>query len=208
MYNACRSIWTTRRGVTGRRRYTRAGETTTAHQGIQILTVWSTLPLASTLTGLGAGAAPLIVAPLAAGAAAATVVRPQARQVTKCSCASSVLVQRPVLRSQIRIVLSSDAESRKRPDGWKTRARTQLSCPTCAVSAAQRAATHERPQTLAARAVPNADRLVARAGREDDGGRRGRLVPRWRGGLIGLARSASARHAQCRPAREWQRGRQ
>src|SRR5690349_10693786 len=52
-------------------------------------------------------------------------------QLTKWPCASvTVLMHRPsCVRSQHRIVLSSLAESRYFPPGWKTRERTQLSWP-------------------------------------------------------------------------------
>lgn len=99
--------------------------------GNQILTVWSTLALANTFTtcpppGPAAAPAPLVVAPFAGPGFEAL---PQTKLVTKWAWASSVLVHRPVSRSQVRIVLSSEAESRNLPFGWNTSARTQLSWP-------------------------------------------------------------------------------
>jgi hypothetical protein len=49
--------------------------------------------------------------------------------VTKCECASIVFMQRPVFRSHIFMVLSSDADNKNLPLGCTTRPRTQLSCP-------------------------------------------------------------------------------
>lgn len=103
--------------------------------GNQILTVWSTLALASTFTTCDAPApftpAPFVAAPFAAGAAPPPVAPalPHTKLVTKCACASSVFVHRPVVKSHVRMVLSSEAERRNLPLGWKTRARTQLSWP-------------------------------------------------------------------------------
>ena len=57
------------------------------------------------------------------------LARPHVMHVTNLSCASTVFVHRPLCKSQILIVLSSDAERRYLPDGWKTSARIQLSCP-------------------------------------------------------------------------------
>jgi len=57
-------------------------------------------------------------------------IRPQARQEANFECASIFFKHRPVLRSQIRIVLSSAADRRYFPEGWKVRALTQLSWPT------------------------------------------------------------------------------
>jgi len=52
------------------------------------------------------------------------------RDVTKCWWASTVLQFRLFFKSQIRRVLSSDADKAYFPLGWKTIPRTQLSCPT------------------------------------------------------------------------------
>lgn len=94
------------------------------------LTVWSTDPVATTLTSCAVSCAfpfaPFAVAPFA-WAPPGAGARPHAIVVTKCSCASSTLRHRPVARSHVRIVLSSEAERRNLPDGWKTSARTQLS---------------------------------------------------------------------------------
>jgi len=57
-------------------------------------------------------------------------IRPQARQEANGECASIFFKHRPVLRSQMRMVLSSAADRRYFPEGWKVRAFTQLSWPT------------------------------------------------------------------------------
>lgn len=46
-------------------------------------------------------------------------------------------MQRPVRRSQVRIVLSSEADSRNLPEGWNTNARIQLSSVEREVSSAR-----------------------------------------------------------------------
>jgi hypothetical protein len=103
------------------------------NHGNQILIVWSTLPVATTFTSFSgsADAAAKLLSPLApfADAAPAAGCRPHARVATKWLWASTVLIHRPVARSQTRTVLSSEAERRYLPEGWKARARTQLSCP-------------------------------------------------------------------------------
>jgi hypothetical protein len=60
-------------------------------------------------------------------------IRPQARQEANGECASIFFKHRPVLRSQMRMVLSSAADRRYFPEGWKVRAFTQLSWPTLCV---------------------------------------------------------------------------
>lgn len=57
------------------------------------------------------------------------LVELNAMHVTKCECASIVFIQRPDFKSQIFIVLSSEALSRNLPDGWNTSPLTQLSWP-------------------------------------------------------------------------------
>ena len=57
------------------------------------------------------------------------VVVLKAMQVTKCWWASRVFMHRPAFKSQILIVLSSDALNKNLPEGWNTSPRTQLSCP-------------------------------------------------------------------------------
>lgn len=73
----------------------------------QSLIVWSTLPVAT--TGL---------------------VWQYAIHVTKWECASNVFEHRPVFKSQILIVLSSEALSKYLPLGWTTNPLIQLSWPT------------------------------------------------------------------------------
>lgn len=96
--------------------------------GSQTLTVESYEPVAITLMGADS---PLASEPFAAplvGAGAGP--RPHASVATKCECASaSVLVHRPVLRSQILTDLSSDADKSILPFGWNANARTHVSCP-------------------------------------------------------------------------------
>lgn len=87
--------------------------------GTLTFTLWSTDPVASTLTTFPSPPAPDIAC------------RPHVMQVTNLSWASIVFVQRPFWRSQTFIVLSSDADKRYFPDGWNTRARIQLSWPFC-----------------------------------------------------------------------------
>lgn len=114
----------------------RKGQTT--NYGSQILIVWSTLPVATTLIIFSASTpfacedpAPLDLAALSPSDVFAVDCRPQASEVMKCECASFVVfTQRPVDNSHTRIVLSSDAERRNFPVGWKTIARIQLSCPS------------------------------------------------------------------------------
>ncbi|KAF8514672.1 hypothetical protein JB92DRAFT_122119 [Gautieria morchelliformis] len=60
-----------------------------------------------------------------------TTCLPHTIDATNCSCASIFFTHRPVLRSHMRTVWSSAAERRYFPHGWKDRARTQLSWPTC-----------------------------------------------------------------------------
>lgn len=53
------------------------------------------------------------------------------REVTKCSWALKVFMQRLFLQSQILKVLSSAQLTMNFPPGWKSTPRTQLSWPTC-----------------------------------------------------------------------------
>lgn len=101
---------------------------TSAEQTLKLtLTVWSTDPVAITLIRLCSSLPPFSSPP-------PIDALPQARQVTKWPCASSVFTHRPVVKSHTRNVLSSDAESKYFPLGWKTSARTQLSWPFCCQS--------------------------------------------------------------------------
>lgn len=92
----------------------------------QTLTVWSTLPVATT------GLMWQYLQDMSVSMHRYQLKLdedPYDMQVTKWSCASKVFVQRPVLRSHILIVLSSEALNRYFPLGCTTRPRTQLSCP-------------------------------------------------------------------------------
>ena len=84
---------------------------------------WSELPLAMTFMSAG---------PSPPSPELDNVCRPQDKHETKRSCASILRMQRPVLISQMRMVWSSEDESRYLPFGWKTSPRTQSSWPTCA----------------------------------------------------------------------------
>lgn len=99
-------------------------------QGNQILIVWSTLPVATTFTSFS-GSPESTSTPFTPffSLAPPAGCRPHARVATKWLWASTVLTQRPVESSHTRIVLSSEEERRYLPEGWKARARTQLSCP-------------------------------------------------------------------------------
>ena len=102
------------------------------HHGIQILIVWSLLPVATTLTSFSGSVASLPVpeVPFTALVLAPEAgLRPQAIVVTKWLCASTIFIHRPVESSQTRIVLSSEADSKYFPEGWNASARIQLSCP-------------------------------------------------------------------------------
>lgn len=100
-------------------------------QGNHILIVWSTLPVATTLTSFSGSPESTPSAPFTPFLSLAPPAGclPQASVATKWLWASTVLTQRPVESSQTRIVLSSEEERRYLPEGWKARARTQLSCP-------------------------------------------------------------------------------
>lgn len=86
----------------------------------------------------------------------------------------------------MRSVLSSEAERRYLPEGWKTSARTQLSCPIWPPSprfhqfGAKKKGderTDEGFETLAGRAVPQPDRLVSRPRRHKRMARQSRFSP-------------------------------
>jgi len=93
--------------------------------GNQTFIVWSTLAVATTLTNFPAsdalGPAPFDLAS-ASPVAEFAVVLPHARVVMKCPCASRTFMHRPVESSQTRIVLSSPADNKNLPEGWKTSA--------------------------------------------------------------------------------------
>lgn len=85
---------------------------------------WSELPDTSTFIKFDASPSLPSSVPVAC--------RPHDRLDTNRSCAAMVRIHRPVLISHIRIERSSDAERRYFPLGWKTRDRTQSSCPSYA----------------------------------------------------------------------------
>lgn len=99
------------------------------HRHCHILTVWSTLPVAT--TGLAWQYLQLFHSRNQYLCSMRLNGTDDAydMHVTKCECASIVFIQRPVLRSQIFMVLSSDADNRNLPLGWTTSPRTQLSWP-------------------------------------------------------------------------------
>jgi len=108
-------------------------------QGIHIFTSISTLPLAIThLIPVTLGISSLPFMPFCSDTAADCCARFGAhlRQLMKWECASSMVrTHRPCCsKSQHRIVLSSEDESKNFPPGWNARARTQLSCPVCLMS--------------------------------------------------------------------------
>ena len=73
--------------------------------GNQILIVWSTLPVATTFTNLGAESAVLaVVEPLALASVVAIARRPHVKVVTKCPWACTTFMHLPVDSSHTRIV--------------------------------------------------------------------------------------------------------
>lgn len=107
-------------------------------QGIHIFTSISTLPLAMThLMPLTFAASSLPFMPFCSGTADwCARFGAHLRQLMKWECASSMVrTHRPCCsKSQHRMVLSSEDESKNFPPGWNAIARTQLSCPACLMS--------------------------------------------------------------------------